>query len=231
MEINIELSKRQIDIKDKVVPEIIIYQIDEIKTHFDENMKLLLDQFTIADSLTANNNKKAAETIWRTQIVLLASAYDYFMHEITWFGLFQMFKKEWAKSDGYNDLTITFAQLQIIQDNPEDDRWFKELITHKYSSDTMMSFSALKKVLNLLDISISKVADTAFYQKNCRVKTKDQLEYKLNAVYYRRNHIAHQSDRAHENAEQKSITKEEVEAFVSDIIKIVEAIITEIKKN
>ena len=229
MEINVELEERETDTKNKSIPDIIIYQIDDINKHFNENLKLLQDQFPIADHLVANHNIDAAKTIWRTQIVLLASAYDYFMHEIIWFGLFQMFNQDWAKSDGYNELTITLAQLDSIQDNPEDSEWFKKYITDKYSSDTMMSFAALKKTLKLLNIPLKEIADKAFYQRGCTIKTETQLTNKLNAVYYRRNHIAHQSDRSHENAEQMDITKTEVENFVQDIQKIVNAITEKLK--
>lgn len=229
MDLNLELSERQTEIRDRIVPEIIIYQIGEIKKHFDENMESLQNQFSIADDLVGNENIKAAETIWRTQIVLLASAFDYFMHEIVWFGLYQMFTGEWVKSEGYNKLTVTMEQLQDAIDNPEDEEWFKTYITSLYKSATMMSYKDIKKYMSLIDISIQKVADRAFHRIGCTIKTKKQLEDNMEKLYRRRNSIAHQSDRTHEDAAQKPITKEQVEEFITVVNKIVFAIIDEVK--
>lgn len=230
MDFTTELAERQIDNKDKNIPEIVIYELREIQKHYDENLELVCAQFFIADELVASGNIKAAETIWRTQVVLLASAYDYFMHEIIWYGLYQMFVGAWGKSEEYMKLTITFQQLEEIQSEPESQEWFKTLITKKYSIDTMMSFDALKKNMKLLNIKIQNIADAAFYERNGTIKTIKQLETKLDAVYYHRNCIAHQSDRLHENAEQKAITKEEVETFVDNIKRIVNAVISEVKR-
>lgn len=230
MEINTDLSEREVETKKKAIPEIIIYQLDGIKEHFDENTQIVTDQYRIADDLVEKGDIEAAKTIWRTQIVLLASAYDYFMHEIVRFGLYQMFNDDWEKSEGYKKFPITLSQLDCIKDNPEDDEWFKILITQKYSSDTLMSYDALKDTMNLLNVPLQSVADSAFYQRDSKDKTKDQLKRKLNTFYFRRNHIAHQSDRSHENAEKMDISKCDVENFVSDIFKIVNAIISEIKK-
>lgn len=228
MEINLEPSERQVEIRDRIIPEIIIYEVAEIKKHFDENMELLKNQFQIADDLVSNENIEAAETIWRTQVVLLASAFDYFMHEIVWFGLYQMFTGNWAKSDGYSKLTVTMLQLQDVIDNPEDECWFKEYITSSYKTATMMSYKDIKKYLSLIDISIQNVADRAFHQIGCTVKTKKQFEDKLEMVYRRRNSIAHQSDRAHEDAERKTITKEQVENYIDIVNRVVSAIIDEV---
>lgn len=56
------------------------------------------------------------------------------------------------------------------------------------------------------------------------------MKEKLDELYDRRNHIAHQSDRSERNAERKGISKPQVEKYIEDINKIVFAIIGEIKK-
>lgn len=227
MDINLELNEREVERRERIVPEIIIYQVTEIKIHFEENIQLLKNQFQIADELVNNGKASDAETIWRTQVVLLASAFDYFMHEVVWLGLYQMFKGQRTKSDKYNKLTVTMKEPEDFASDPEDEEWFKHYITSLYKSATMMSFGDVKRYLAMVDISITNVANGAFYQVGGTVKTIKQLEEKLNRIYYRRNSIAHQSDRAHEDATQKPITKELVEEFVENVNKIVTAIIDE----
>jgi len=51
MEQNFELSERKVDIQDKRIADIIIYQLDAIKEHYDENLELINKQFPIATQL------------------------------------------------------------------------------------------------------------------------------------------------------------------------------------
>lgn len=53
----------------------------------------------------------------------------------------------------------------------------------------------------------------------------------LNELFYRRNIIAHQTDRAHTDARRYPITKEIVQRFIRDVGKIVEAIHIEVEKK
>ena len=68
------------------------------------------------------------------------------------------------------------------------------------------------------------VADGAFYQRGGTENTKDKLKRRLNELFSRRNIIAHQSDRAHTDAQVKNITKEIVQNFIYDVQKIVSSI-------
>lgn len=231
MEISLELAERITDTIDKNIPEIVIYAIDSLKMHYDENLELLRNQFVIADKCVADGNVEAAKTIWRTQIVLLASAMDYFMHEVIWYGLDQIYEGDWERTSGYNRITITFEQLQRIKEDPEDKGWFWDYITDEYKKQTLMSFDDIKRHLKIIGIEIRSVADRAFFEKNGTVPTVDRLKETLNSLYWRRNHIAHQSDRSERNAERKDITKEYVEDFISKINNIVDAVIEEMKNK
>lgn len=224
---NLEPSERVVEVRESNTPEIIIYEVAEIKKHFDENMRLLENQFQIADGLVRDGKVADAETIWRTQVVLLASTFDFFMHEIVWLGLNQMFKGQRTKTDRYNKLTVTMKELEDFANNPEGEKWFNGYITSMYKSATMISFGDVKRYLSIIDVSVQRVADRAFHQIGGTVKTIKQIEEKLNRIYYRRNSIAHQSDRAHEDAVQKPITKELVGEFIEIVNKIVSAIIDE----
>lgn len=93
-----------------------------------------------------------------------------------------------------------------------------------------MEYGDVKDHLNLLGVNVEDVAERAFYEQGCKVKPRLRMKQKLNALYYRRNHIAHQSDRSERDAERKDISKEQVENYIEDIHVIVAAIIQEIQE-
>ena len=100
-----------------------------------------------------------------------------------------------------------------------------------YETVTMVSFESVKAQLNLLGIDLAKVANQAFSEKNGVEKTRDRMKRCLNELFYRRNIIAHQTDRAHTDARRYPITKEIVQRFIRDVGKIVEAIHIEVEKK
>ena len=88
----------------------------------------------------------------------------------------------------------------------------------------MVSYESVKDQFNLLGIKLASVADRAFYQRGETENTKHKFKRRLNELFSRRNIIAHQSDRAHTDAQVNMITKEIVQNFICDIEKIVRSI-------
>lgn len=114
--------------------------------------------------------------------------------------------------------------IEIALKSGEDIDWFLEYINNYYRAITMVSYESVKDQLNLLGISLVSVADGAFYQRGGTENTKGRFKRHLNELFSRRNIIAHQSDRAHTDAQVNIITKEIVQNFICDIEKIVRAI-------
>lgn len=231
MELDLKLGERKVDTKDKKITKIIIYQVESIKKHYDENMELINKQFPIAEQLLLEGNVDAAKTIWRTQIVLLSSAFDYFMHEIVWYGLDKIYDGDWDSTEQYANLSIRLGMLKTVIQDLDNKEWFVDFITEKYKKQTLMSYGDVKDHLNLIGISVKAVADDAFYKRGCKTPTNKQMKTKLEKLYSRRNQIAHQSDRSERNAEREDITREQVDNFIKDVDKIVTSLIKEIKEK
>ena len=83
----------------------------------------------------------------------------------------------------------------------------------------------------MLDLSVKKIADSAFFDKNSNISTMDKLKQKINSLFYRRNKIAHQSDRERENAERQDIDKNFVMEKITDIYKIIEAVFNLVRQK
>lgn len=223
---DLNLSYRRENTRDKNVPKVVAFDIAEIENHFFDSICMVRKQFETAEYLCKNGKQGEAENIWRSQIVFLESAFDFFMHEVTKYGLMRIFLGEWERTTRYRNIDVTMDVVERALLSDEDTEWFLAYINQKYAGDTLVSASSVKQQLNLLGIRYNEVADGAFYDLNSEERTKDKLVRRLNELYSRRNVIAHQTDRNHYNARQKEINKELVEEFIVDIEKIVRAIIT-----
>lgn len=121
--------------------------------------------------------------------------------------------------------------IEVALKSGEDIDRFLEYINNYYRSITMVSYESVKDQFNLLGINLVNIADRAFYQRKGTEHTKDKFKRRLNELFSRRNIIAHQSDRAHTDAQVKLITKEIVQNFICDIEKIVRSIDAEIRNK
>lgn len=223
---DLSIQPRVENIRDKRIPPVIVFSLEDAKRHFDENMEHIRQQYDVAQTLIDSGKIIDGENIWRSQIIFLDSAFDFYLHELTKYGLERIFDGDWEQTDKYRNLRVRMPYVERAIESPESSDWFTEYFNSEFALATMMSYDAVKDQLNLLGISIKSVADGAFYESGSDEKTKDKLERRINALYRRRNLIAHQADRQSHNAEREGITREMVDEFVNDIEKIVNAIHT-----
>lgn len=211
--------------------EVVQFTADEIYNHFQENIESIKAQLDVAKNLVSENRLEIAETIWRSQIVLLASAVDFYMHEITKYGLCQIYYNDWEITKKYNNLMIRMEYVNIALASDGEIDWFLDYINDLYKADTMISFDFIKDQLNLLGIELKEVADKAFYNRGGTENTKEKFKRRISELYRRRNAVAHQLDRAHEDARTTEITEKLVEEFLADIEKIIGAIHFEVSNK
>lgn len=221
---NLDLASRNENTREKFHTNIVRFDLDEIKQHFQETVNAVKAQSALAEELYESGKVAEAENIRRAQIVFLVSAFDFYMHELTKYGLCEIFKENWEQTEKYNNIQISMKYIDIALKSGEDIDWFLEYINNYYKSITMVSYESVKGQLNLLGIDLTTVADEAFYQRGGTEKTKDKLKRRLNELFDRRNIIAHQADRAHTDAQINDITDEIVREFMEDVEKIVDSI-------
>ena len=225
---NLDLMIRNEDTREKFHTEVVRFELDQIMQHFTESIQAIYTQFEVADELIAYGKIKEGENIWRAQIIFLTSAFDFYMHELTKYGLCEIYDENWERTEKYSNLQVGMKTIEIALKSGEDIDWFLEYINDYYKAITMVSYESVKDQLNLLGIDLKNVADRAFYNRGERDKTRDKLRRRLNELFSRRNIIAHQSDRAHTDAQVKNITKEIVQDFMDDIQRIVNSINEEV---
>lgn len=223
---NLDLMPRQEETREKIssASNIVKFQLNEIEEHFDENLQYIQSQFDIADELVQSQREEEERNIWSSQIVFLESAFDFYLHELTKFGLSEMFVGNWDKTEKYNNLSVKMSIVDKALNAREDTEWFLEFVNGFYRELTLVSYKSVKDQMNLLGLELQDIADSVFYEMGSNIKTKDKLENCLEGLYHKRNVIAHQSGRRHSDAQREEVTKVMVEKYIEEIEKIVRKI-------
>ncbi|MCM1144795.1 MAG: HEPN domain-containing protein [Blautia sp.] len=225
---NLELTPRSIGTRDRRPNRTIQFELSDIVNRFTNNLSSIKAQFELAEQLKAESNIQYKD-ILRSQIVFLDSALDFFIHEVTKYGMVQIFQGTWEKTERYNNFTIRLGEISDVLRNPEQENWFLDIVNDSYAEDTFMSADAVIGQLNLIGVKWQSVADRAFYEQGSTTSTKDKFKYTLNTLFRRRNQIAHQADCLHETGVKIDIEREDVEKYIDDVEKIVIAISEEIE--
>jgi len=125
---NLNLSPRTEHVRDQLLVKLPVqFNLLEIKEHFDESLHSIRKQFDVAEYLISVGKFKEAENIFRSQIVFLESILDFFMHEITKFGLYRIFTKEWPITEKFNNLEIPMSKLMNALTDTESTEWFSNM--------------------------------------------------------------------------------------------------------
>ena len=206
------------------VAPVIEFDLIDIKERFDKNIESIRGQFNVADKLFSEGNVEECENIWRSQIVFLESALDFYIHEISKYGMINIFKKNWAKTEKYNNYLIPMKYVEDGIRNPQSQTWFLNYLNDRISTEVYLSANSMKDQLNLLGINFGPVMSRAFPKPNGDEASINEGKKVIKELFERRNQIAHQADRHHNDATRNDITKEYVEQCIANVISIVDSI-------
>ena len=169
---NLDLVARNEDTRDKFHTEVIRFELDQILQHFAETIQAIIAQFDVADELFASGKVIEGENIWRAQIIFLASGFDFYMHELTKYGLCEIYDENWERTDKYENLQVNMNVIEVALKSGEDIDWFLEYINNYYRSITMVSYESVKDQLNLLGINLAPCCRWSFLPKRRNRKYK-----------------------------------------------------------
>lgn len=198
---------RKVDTRRKKIS----FSFESVKKHFDDNISDIKNKFPLADGELAKDENLAKE-IWRSQIVFLDSALDFYIHEVAKYGIIKIFNSDWEETPKYGELKVSLDFAVKLADSYENcDDLLGEIddINHKAC---FMGFDNLQKILNVVGVPADK-----------------SKKGKIDELYKRRNQIAHQSDRLPDNPEKQDITKDYVEDFITLIEQFVSDINTKVE--
>jgi len=225
------MAKRNMDLNERIEarrdPHTVIspiqFELADIKKHFDQSLESIKNQYKVADSLKQDGKDDDCKNIWRSQIVFLEGVLDFYLHEMSKYCLYKMFKGEWEKSQQYQSLQIPILKVEEGIAAAESKEWFFEYLNGRFSRDVFLSLESMRKQLNLIGVGYGDVMHDAFQKDTIKESQKYGDEVVQN-LFKRRNAIAHQLDRDHASAKQTDISKDFVEDRVLEVVAIVEAI-------
>jgi len=182
----------------------IVFDLQPILDRFNANIFDIRSHFQTADDLLTLQPPKqtAAEDIWRSQIVFLDSAFDFYMHEIVKYGIIKMFNGDWGESNDYKKMKVRLSFAVDLAQNPSSASKLLEEIDEMNKYSCFMGAKKLKEQLDFIAVNY-----------NLKNSEKDLL----NDLYNRRNQIAHQSDRIPGQQQKQPITKSYVKDFINRI--------------
>lgn len=223
---DLSLQPRLEDVRDKqsIIHTIVMFSPEEIKNHFDDSVAEIKKQFETAKYLADAGDIIGCENIWRSQVIFIESAFDYYLHEISKCGFFNILNGKWDKTDKYDSFLIPMSEVERLIKNPESSNEISEFIISRFSREVYLSFESMRNQLNMLGIPFVEGMEKAFPKP-----TDKSVEYRegkdiVKDLFTRRNHIAHQLDKNHYDGAKEPISK----AFVLKCIDEVDAIVSSI---
>ena len=147
---DLTLTPRVEDIRDKQ-PGVSVIEFDlaQIKERFDNNLDSIRKQFDIAESLKAEGKIEECETVWRSQVVFLESALDFYIHEVSKYGMLNIFSGNWEKTEKYNNYQVPMKYVEEGFKNPESKAWLLQYLNERFSTEVYLSADSMKNQLNL----------------------------------------------------------------------------------
>lgn len=220
---DLSLTSRVEGVRDPLPSCVVHFELTEIKSHFDQSLLEIQNQFNIADELHTAGKVEDCKNIWRSQVVFLEGILDFYLHELSKYALFKMFIGEWPQSEKFASLQIPMVEVEHAIESSESKEWFFEYLSKRFSHDVFLSPDAMNDQLNLIGIGFNNVMKIA-YPKSTEQQSRKYGRKVVQDLFDRRNVIAHQVDRTHESAERNDIDRAFVEKCISDIVLIVTTI-------
>lgn len=218
-------SPRRENSRDKrPVPAVISFTLAQIMEHFTQNLDAIRAQSAVAEDMVREGNRSEAEFIWRTQILYLVSALDFYMHELTTYGTVAMYRRRWPRTADYEKIRLPMSAIDEGTRASGSAEWLVEYINDAFGRDTMTSYPRIKDQADLLGIDIRRCMEEAFPKVSKKSRAVAEGSEILGEISARRNRIAHQTDRDPDNARQAKITAQYVAHSIAHIEGLVNAL-------
>ena len=224
MDRKLDLNARAEEVREKKIYKTVQFEANEILERFNKNIEEIKKQSELISDLK-DDNLEFYKDILRTQIVFLDSAFDFYMHEITKYGMCKIYDGVWKRTEKFNNYTIKMKDLYDVENEGRNANWFVEIVNRNSSTEVYMSKDSVIDQLKLIGLDWQQIANDAFYEEGDTEKPVDKFKRAIQSLFIRRNIIAHQADCIHQTAEKNDISEEDVNTHLENIIKIVGAII------
>ncbi len=201
---NYSVPERKVETRNKK-ERIRIKNIDlqDIQKRFDESIADVERLFGVLAELK-EKRVDGSEDILRSQILFLDSALDFYIHEITKFGLVQIVDAVpgWNVTDDFKKFRVSLNFLKRVYQNREDIKVILKELNASIQYSSFMRFDAIKGQLMLIGVT--------------DIEGFESFKNVIDDLSCRRNAIAHSSDRD-DRGEKQDICEELVKTYVAKL--------------
>ncbi len=190
------------------------FSYENVNKHFYENLSDIEEKFALADREKSTGDLKSAQEIWRSQVVFLDSALDFYIHEVAKLGIIRIFNGDWAETEKYRKIKVSMDFALKMADSHENADALLDEIDEINQYNCFMKFGKIQETLHLIGLD----ADTSNQEG-------------INDLCSRRNQIAHQSDRLPNDTNKQPISKKDVQKYIASVKSLVADINSKVKEK
>ena len=191
-------------------------QEKHILKQFNSSIEVIRQKDEIIQFLSAHGQPTLE--IRQSQIILLMSALDLYIHDIVKYCIIQKFNGNQTKTKQYKELLIPMQSVELAIQNPESLDWLDEVITSINQYKSFTSYGKNKNQLEAVGLK-SKKFNELVLKTESDFGVSDLIE-KLRSL---RNRLAHQ-DQESINSLESELTEEKINQYIGFIYQLVQDI-------
>ena len=191
-------------------------QEKHILKQFNSSIEVIRQKDEIIQFLSAHG--QSTLEIRQSQIILLMSALDLYIHDIVKYCIIQKFNGNQTKTKQYKELLIPMQSVELAIQNPESSDWLDEVITSINQYKSFTSYGKIKNQLEAVGLK-SKKFNELVLKTESDFGVSDLIE-KLRSL---RNRLAHQ-DQESINSLELELTEEKINQYIGFIYQLVQDI-------
>ena len=191
-------------------------QEKHILKQFNSSIEVVRQKDEIIQFLSAHG--QSTLEIRQSQIILLMSALDLYIHDIVKYCIIQKFNGNQTKTKQYKELLIPMQSVELAIQNPESSDWLDEVITSINQYKSFTSYGKIKNQLEAVGLK-SKKFNELVLKTESDFGVSDLIE-KLRSL---RNRLAHQDQQSITSLESE-LTEEKINQYIGFIYQLVQDI-------
>ena len=191
-------------------------QEKHILKQFNSSIEVVRQKDEIIQFLSAHG--QSTLEIRQSQIILLMSALDLYIHDIVKYCIIQKFNGNQTKTKQYKELLIPMQSVELAIQNPESSDWLDEVITSINQYKSFTSYGKIKNQLEAVGLK-SKKFNELVLKTESDFGVSDLIE-KLRSLRHR---LAHQ-DQESINSLGSELTEEKINQYIGFIYQLVQDI-------
>ncbi|MNW48636.1 hypothetical protein D3C74_260120 [compost metagenome] len=164
--------------------------MQSVINQFNENMDRIKMLHTVY--LTYKNqvtNLVDISDMLRSEIVLIVSAVDFYVHEIVRIGMLEIFTGQRIDTASFRNYSISLKAIREAILEPQSFDWLEREIIEKHSWKSFQQAEKITEALRLItNVDFWGIAASSMNSESQNLKTN------LNLIVDRRNKIAHEAD-------------------------------------